>query len=805
MTSCSTTAWAGSARTGREYIIYLEPGRATPAPWINVIANPGFGFIVSESGSGNTWAENSGENRLTPWQNDPVSDPPGEAIYLRDEETAQVWSPTPLPAGVSAPFLIRHRAGCTVFEHHSHNLRQRVRMFCPKDAPVKIMEVRLENAGRRPRRITATCYAEWVLGPDRDGMQAYVIPEYDAESQAMLAKNPYNIEFADRVAFLTADKELHGLTGSRTEFLGRMGDYRHPAALSRIGLASAVRPGDDPCAAVQVHIDLPPGETREVAFLLGQGANRQESLLLIQKYKAPGRINAAFAEMDAFWEEALSAVTVKTPDPAMDLLVNRWMLYQNLSCRVWGRSALYQSSGAFGFRDQLQDVMGLVHTRPDITREHILRAARHQFEEGDVLHWWHPPSGRGVRTRISDDLLWFPFVIAQYVKTTGDASILDEEAPFLTGKPLEPDEEERYGHYDRTPETHTIYEHGLRAIARGSTRGVHGLPLIGAGDWNDGMNRVGIRGRGESVWLGWFLRAVLDEYARICRLKGDVSRAEAFIGEKEKLLAQLESSAWDGQWYLRGFYDDGAPLGASASDECRIDAIAQSWSVISGPADPERTKTAMQSVDDLLVQRQKQLIQLFTPPFDQTPRDPGYIKGYPPGIRENGGQYTHAAIWTVWAFAQMGQGDRAFELFSLLNPVHHGDTPQKVEQYKVEPYVIAADVYSIPPHAGRGGWTWYTGSGGWMYRLGAEAILGVQREGDLLKINPCIPKSWPGYDLSYRFGKTIYRIRVDNSAGVNRGVKKVLLDEREIPGGKIPLEDDGKAHNAVIYMGVPEA
>ncbi|TEU15606.1 MAG: hypothetical protein E3J21_12770 [Anaerolineales bacterium] len=799
----------GFSADGREYVTYLErcpepvegPSQWTPAPWINVIANPHFGFLVSEAGAGYTWAESSGENRLTPWRNDPVADVPGEALYLRDEETAQVWSPTPLPTPAPAPYLIRHGAGYSIFEHNSHGLKQRLRLFTVPDAPVKVVHLRLENTWNRTRRITATYYAEWVLGPDRDVHQQYVIPEFDADSHALLARNPYNQEFGERVAFLAASKKPHGLTADRTEFLGREGSLGHPAALDRIGLTSTVKAGLDPCAALQIHLDLSPGGVQEVFFLLGQGANRQEALRLVNQHQDPAQVEAIWEDVTEFWDSLLGTVTVRTPDPAMNLLLNRWLLYQTLSCRVWGRSALYQSSGAFGYRDQLQDVMALVHTAPDVIRDHILRAARHQFEAGDVLHWWHPPSGRGVRTRCSDDLLWLPFVTAHYVATTGDESILVENVPFLTGDPLEQEEVERYDHYEATTEKATLYEHCRRALKKGMTAGPHGLPLMGSGDWNDGLNRVGIKGQGESVWLGWFLYATLTRFAPLCERMGHEEQAAAYRQRAHDLLQALEANAWDGNWYLRAYYDDGTPLGSVENREGQIDSIVQSWAVLSGAADPARAAQAMDTVAERLVRRDDQLVLLFTPPFDKTARDPGYIKGYLPGIRENGGQYTHAALWAVWAFAELGQGDRAETLFRLLNPIYHSDTLEKVRRYRVEPYVVAADVYSMPPHVGRGGWTWYTGSAGWMYRLGLKTILGLRRVGNVLQMDPCIPKDWSGYELTYHDGETSYQIRVENPDGINRGVKQVTLDGELLSGGDIPLLSDGRQHRVRVLMG----
>jgi cyclic beta-1,2-glucan synthetase len=791
----------GFSADGQEYVIYLKPGQWTPNPWINVIANPDFGFLVSEAGLGYTWAGNSGENRLTSWQNDPVSDTPSEALYLRDEETGAVWSPTRLPAGAPAPYLIRHGAGYSVFEHNSHGIKQRLRVFAVSDAPVKIIHIHMENTWNRNRRITATFYAEWQMGPDRDIHQQYIVPEFDAVHNALLARNPYNEEFGARVAFLSANREPHDLTTDRAEFLEYRGSVRRPAALGRVGLTNTVHAGLDPCAVMQVHVWLAPGGTEDIFFLLGQGADKPKALQLVKHYRDAAQIEAAWETLNEFWDNLLGAVTVHTPDPAMNLLLNRWLLYQALACRIWGRSALYQSSGAFGYRDQLQDVMALVHAAPGLVRDHILRAARYQFEAGDVLHWWHPPSGRGVRTRCSDDLLWLPFVTAHYVTATGDETILNEEAPFLKGDPLKEEEKDRYGHYETTAYAYSLYEHCRRALEKGTTAGEHGLPLIGSHDWNDGLSRVGIEGRGESVWLGWFLHATLTRFAAICERRGHHEQAAAYRQRANELSRALEEHGWDGHWYRRAYYDDGTPLGSAADAECQIDSIAQSWAVLSGAADPLRAAQAMEAVADRLVRRDDQLILLFTPPFDKTPSDPGYIKGYPPGVRENGGQYTHAALWTVWALAELGQGDQAEALFWLLNPIYHSDTPEKVMRYRVEPYVVAADVYSVEPHVGRGGWTWYTGSAGWMMRVGLEAILGLRREGNTLRIAPCIPMDWPGYELIYRHSSTGYHIRVENPAGVNQGVKRVMMDGNILPDANIPLLDDGRPHEVHVLMG----
>jgi cyclic beta-1,2-glucan synthetase len=790
----------GASPDGREYLIYLSKRRNTPLPWVNVIANERFGFMVSEAGSATTWATNSSENRLTPWSNDPVTDPSGEVIYLRDEETGEVWTPTPLPARSPAPYLVRHGAGYTIFEHNSHGLSQRLRLFIDPHDPVKILHLRLRNLLDRPRRITATYYAEWVLGVHRSDTQQFVICEYDAESQALLARNSYHTEYAERVAFAAASKPLHGLTADRTEFLGRMGSYRRPAALSRIGLAGVVEAGIDPCAALQLHLDLPPGGSEEVFFLLGQGDNRENALQLVGRYKKAEGVARAWHDLKDFWDRILDALTVQTPDPALNFMLNRWLLYQTLSCRIFGRSAFYQSSGAFGFRDQLQDVLALLFSAPEMARSHILLSAGHQFESGDVLHWWHPPSGRGVRTHSSDDLIWLPYATAQYIETTGDLSILFEEAPFKQGLPLD-GEEERYGLFVTSEERYPLLDHCHRALTRGFNLGPHGLPLIGTGDWNDGMNRVGAEGRGESVWLGWFLNVTLNRFAWICDLIGEDEQARLYRQQAAGLIQSIDEYGWDGQWYLRAFYDDGTPLGSAQNRECRIDSIAQSWSVFSGEGDPVRSRRAMQSLFEHLVRKEDGLILLLTPPFDKTLRDPGYIRGYLPGVRENGGQYTHAALWTVWAFAELGEGTHAGDLLELLNPIYHADTYRKALQYKVEPYVISADIYGVPPNVGRGGWTWYTGSSGWMYRLGTETILGLHRRGDTLMIEPCIPAAWAGYQVRYRFGKSIYHIEIRNPAGLSRGLSHVTLDGNDLPDGKIPLRDDGRDHHIIADLG----
>jgi cyclic beta-1,2-glucan synthetase len=778
----------GFSEDGREYVLEVSPGRSTPAPWCNVLANSEFGCLVSESSLESTWSVNSGENRLTPWRNDPVFDTPSEALYLRDEETAAVWSPTPLPAGRGGHTLVRHGAGYTTYERESHGLIQELTVFVPPDAPLKVVRLRLKNTLERHRRLTATYYAEWVLGGRREGQRPYIVSDFDLEHACLLATCSWNEEFAGRVAFLASKDKPHGFTGDRTEFLGRRGDYAHPEALERWGLSGRVDLGVDPCAALQVHLELAPGADMVTHFILGQSSNREAALQLVSRFRDPIHIDAARTELQAFWDELLGSVRVKTPEPSMDLMLNRWLLYQTLSSRVFGRTAFYQSSGAFGYRDQLQDVLALLHAAPSMARAHILEAAKHQFKEGDVLHWWHPPSGRGVRTRCSDDMAWLPYVTAEYIAATGDMAILDEPVPFLQGEPLRPDEHDRYAEYAASAAPAPLFEHCRRALERAVTEGAHGLPLMGGGDWNDGMSRVGAEGRGESVWLAWFLCATMDRFAALAVRRDGGAEASKWQTRAESLRARTRAVAWDGGWYLRAFHDDGSLVGSATSRECRIDSIAQSWAALStgkgGSYDP-RMRAAVRAADEQLVRDVDRLVLLLWPPFDSTLHDPGYIRAYPPGVRENGGQYTHAATWLGFAHAALGDGEHAEHVFRLLNPILHARTAPESARYRVEPYALAGDIYSVPPWVGRGGWTWYTGSAAWMWRLGVDAILGLRKEDGQLIVDPCIPSTWDGFEAWARLGAQCVHIVVENPDHVSMGVATLTLDGRRLDSNRI--------------------
>ncbi len=784
----------GFTRDGHEYVITLQPGQMTPAPWVNVLANPYFGTVISESGAAYTWVENAHEFRLTPWNNDPVEDTTGEAIYIRDEQTGHFWSPTPSPARGRTPYVIRHGFGYSVFEHTENGIASELWVYVAMDAPVKLSVLKLRNVSGHPRRLSVTGYCEWVLGDSRHKNLLHVQTEVDLKTGALLARNHYNTDSTGRIAFIDVNDATRTLTGDRKEFIGRNGNLSQPAAMKRTRLSGKAGTGLDPCGAMQVAFDLADGQERETSFRLGVGRNPTEVQNLIRRFRLVDASRVALEGVWDYWNRTLGAVNIDTPDPAVNVMANGWLLYQTLSCRLWGRTGFYQSGGAYGFRDQLQDVMALVHAEPALTREHLLRAATHQFREGDVQHWWHPPAGRGVRTHFSDDYLWLPFVTCRYVKCVADTGVLDEAIPFLEGRPLKPDEEAYYDLPNRSEEVATLYQHCVRAIERGLTFGEHGLPLMGCGDWNDGMNLVGIKGRGESVWLAFFLYDVLMKFAGLARTRLDIVFADRCVTQARQLQQNIEQHAWDGAWYRRAWFDNGEPLGSSTNQECQIDSLPQSWSVISGAGDLSRSRQAMQSVDQRLVRREAGLIQLFDPPFDKSALDPGYIKGYIPGVRENGGQYTHGAIWTAMAFALMGENDHAWELFSLLNPIHHGATPEQIAVYKVEPYVVAADVYAVAPHTGRGGWTWYTGSAGWMYRLLIETLLGVNLEGDQLRLTPRMPKSWTSYKIHYRFRQTVYHITITRLDADTEEANQLLLDGKELAAKTVPLVDDRQEH-----------
>ena len=790
----------GFDKDGREYVTILKDGETTPAPWINVIANSGFGFQASAEGSGYTWSENSRENQLTPWSNDPVVDPAGEAFYIRDDASGDLWSPTAQPIRDTGQYLARHGFGYSRFEHSAHGIAAELLQYVPLVDPIKISRLTLRNLSDRPRRLSVTSYAEWVLGTSRSATASFIATEIDSRTGAVLARNPWGTAFPGRVAFADLCGGQTSWNGDREEFIGRGGNLGAPAALARAApLSGTSGPALDPCAALSRALELAPGESVEIVGFLGQCASLEAAQELISRYRNAD-LDAVLAEVSAHWTGILGAVQVQTPDRAMDIMLNGWLLYQTIACRITARAAFYQASGAYGFRDQLQDGMALSFAQPEQTRAHLLRVAGRQFVEGDVQHWWLPHSGQGVRTRISDDRVWLAYAAATYVNATGDLAVLEQSVPFLDGPPLAPGAHDAFFQPMDSEESASLFEHCARGLDQClELTGANGLPLMGTGDWNDGMNRVGEGGEGESVWLGWLLLRAIAIFAPHAESR-DPERARKWRAHAEALKVAQETFAWDGAWYRRATFDDGTWLGSTDSAECRIDSIAQTWAVLSRAADPARAAQAMASLDTHLIRQEDGLALLFTPPFDKTPHDPGYIKGYPPGLRENGGQYSHAAMWAILAYAELGDGDRAASLFALLNPINHARTPDDVDRYKVEPYVVAADVYSVAPHTGRGGWTWYTGSAAWMYRAGVEGILGLRSESGALVIEPCIPMAWPCFTATVTLGTGRITVKVGRGDASTAAVDGATVDASD----PIRIPADGRPHEVQIVLSVAE-
>jgi cyclic beta-1,2-glucan synthetase len=794
----------GFADDGREYVTLIRDGVPPPMPWLNVVANPDFGFTTTESGGGYAWSQNSQRNPVTPWANDPVSDPPQEVLYVRDERDGRLFTATALPrCGDDGEYIARHGHGYSRFQHAEHGIELDLLQYVPVDDGLKISRLRLRNRSGRARALSITAFVQWALGPNGTRPAPFVATSVDEDTGALFASNAWRAEFGERVAFIDLRGRQASYSGDRGEFLGRYGNLAAPAALrSDAPLSGRTGAGLDPCGALQARIELPADGEDEIVLLLGDAADAGSARELLRRYR-DADLDAVLQAARQQWDDILGTVQVRTPDRGMDRLLNGWLLYQALCCRVWARTAYYQASGAYGFRDQLQDVMATCIARPDETRAQLLRAAGRQFEQGDVQHWWLPPGGEGIRTRMTDDRLWLPFVACHYMDTTGDTGVLDTRQPFIAGPELDPGVHEAYYRPTTADTDASLYEHCARAIDVSLSLGAHDLPLFGTGDWNDGMNRVGEQGRGESTWLGWFLCATIDAFAPHARARGESDRAARWEQVAQTVRKGLDAGGWDGQWYRRGYYDDGTPLGSHESSECRIDAIAQSWSVIAGGGDPAHARTAIDSVDRHLIRRDDKVAPLFTPPFDHVEHDPGYIKAYPAGLRENGGQYTHGSLWTIFALARLGEGDRANELFSLINPVHHAATREGAERYKVEPYVACADVYSVEPHVGRGGWTWYTGSAAWLYRAGIEAILGFRLQGERLRLEPCIPRDWPGFSIEYRHGGSRYLIEVANPHGASTGIARCELDGHalDVAPCVVPLRDDGAVHRVAIELG----
>ncbi len=787
--------YGGFAADGREYVTILDAKKPTPAPWINVIANAQFGFHASAEGCGYTWFGNARENQITSWSNDPVSNVPAEVFYVQDLKSGVLMSPTLAPVqSQQGSHMARHGFGYTRYQRGVHDLEMELLQIVPLADSVKVAHLRIKNTGTTARNLAVTFYADWVLGRSRSASAPFVITSIDEPTGAMLARNPWRNQDGQQVAFVDMLGKQSSWTADRRELIGTYGSLAAPRGLAfGSTLTNRVGAGFDPCCAMQTVVNLAIGQSTDVTIILGAAYSTGAAQALIAEYrlKKPGDI---LSEIKSYWAQTLNAVQVKTPDRSFDVMMNGWLQYQTLACRMWARSGFYQASGAYGFRDQLQDSLALLTTRPEIAREHILRAASRQFVQGDFQHWWLPATGMGVRTHISDDTVWLAYCVNRYIEVTNDSAILDETVAFIEGQALEAGQHDAFFLPTLSEETATLYEHCARALDRSLAIGEHGLPLFGTGDWNDGMNRVGEGGKGESVWLGWFLLHTLKVFGVHAANCNDTTRNAAWTHHHTELREAMERNGWDGKWYRRGYFDDGTPLGSAQNSECRIDAIAQSWAVISGAAQESRGVAAMEEFHQQLVHPDQKLIQLFAPPFDKSVPDPGYIKAYPPGIRENGGQYTHGVIWSIFADALLGRHDRATGLFAMLNPINHARGEDDVQKYRVEPYVMAADVYAVAPFTGRGGWTWYTGSAGWMYRAGLEAVLGINRKGNQLRIKPSLAGAWPQAEVSVKFGNTVYKLMLSDAH--EKDIQ--LQPDRSTGEYIIVLVDDGAMHEIVI-------
>ncbi|MBK9103873.1 MAG: hypothetical protein IPL92_04745 [Saprospiraceae bacterium] len=789
----------GFSQDGKEYIITTRPGHVTPAPWSNVIANPQMGTVISESGQSYTWFQNAHEQRLTPWHNDPVTDQGGEHFYIRDEETGRFWSPAPLPARGKTPYTTRHGFGYTVIEHLEDGIHTEMWVYVDADKPIKYSAIRIQNRSGRPRQLSVTGFVEWVLGDLPHKTKMHITTEVDLNSDAIIATNSYSTEFRRLIGFFDVNDPGRSITTDREEFFGRNGTAKNPEALRKSKLSGKTGAALDPCGVIQVTLGLEDGEKNEIVFRLGASTHTEDLTYLISNGRGKTAAREALDKVIRFWNKSLSVVQVDSPDSSLNIMTNGWLNYQTLACRLWARSGYYQSGGAFGFRDQLQDVLSLLHNEPALARQQILMCASRQFIQGDVQHWWHPPAGRGVRTRCSDDYLWLPYVTSSYILVTGDHSILDENVQFLESRELGRDEHSYYDMPVRSDQSSTLYNHCVRAIEYGLQFGVHGLPLMGAGDWNDGMDHVGAQGKGESVWLAWFLSDTIHKFSVVSNYMQDHAFTERCDVILKTLKEHIEQHAWDGEWYRRAYFDDGTPLGSTTNAECKIDSIAQSWAVISGVGDQARSRQGMMQAEKRLVRKAEKIIQLFDPPFDKSDLNPGYIKGYVPGVRENGGQYTHAAIWMIMAFAAMRDKKKMWELLQMINPINHGGTHEAMMTYKVEPYVVAADVYAVSQHSGRGGWTWYTGSAGWLYQLIVDAVLGLKRRGAILQFDPCLPEEWGNVTVRYKYKTSLYIIQMIQDTTDSTEIE-VMLDDEIQQGHSIILADDGKEHSVMVKM-----
>ena len=790
--------YGGFSNDGKEYLIKVNKNRRLPTVWSNILANEKFGTVITENMGGYTWYKNSRLNRITSWNNNPSSDIPAEVIYIKDMETKKVWSLGLNPLPDNRNYNVIYGFGYCKFIHNSLGIDQELEIFVPKEDSCKIGLLKLTNKTPNKKRLKLYYYIKPVIGEDEIKTEKNINIQFDRNSNTIIANNRYVNEIDNTNVCISSSEEIKSYTGDKKFFLGN-GGLNNPDGIKKIQLNNANSLGKSSCMVIEIEVEIESFSNREISLILGAEDRSVDCKNIAYKYSKIQNCKQELDKVKIYWKQLLERLQVNTPIESINILLNGWCMYQTIVSRLLGRSGYYQSGGAYGYRDQLQDTLALKYLSVEFMKKQIIENSKHQFIEGDVEHWWHTETGRGIRTRFSDDLLWLPYAVIKYIEFTGDYDILNLETPYLIGKVLEKDEDEKYDKYENCIETDTIYEHCIKAIEKSLNFGENNLPKIGSGDWNDALSTVGNKGKGESVWLGFFLYEILNKFINICKYKNNQEKVNKYQEIKMQLQKALNTNAWDGRWYKRAFMDDGNVLGSVENEECRIDSIAQSWSIISQAGNNDKKYISMESLENHLVDRENGIIKLLDPPFAKSKLEPGYIKAYLPGVRENGGQYTHASCWAIIAEAMLGFGDKTVELYKMINPVEHSKTQESSNKYKVEPYVIPADIYGMGNLAGRGGWTWYTGSSGWYYTAGIEYILGIKIKEGYLSIEPCIPKEWKEYSIKYRWKGSIYNIKVVNENQKNTGVEKIILDGIKVEN-KIKLNDDNKIYNINVIM-----
>jgi len=791
--------YGGFTKGGKTYKLKVNSKGKLPTVWSHILANEKFGTLVTDNMGGFTWSKNSRLNKLTSWNNEQVTNIPSEIIYLVETDTDKVWSIGASPKADDENYHIEYGFGYAKYNHNSLGIKQEVNVCVPTNENVKINILKLENNIPKKRRLKIIYYIKPVLGEDETRTNLYIETNYDEQNNLIYAKNLYPEDFENSIMYVSSSEKIKSYTGDKKSFIGS-GTIQNPEGIKKVRLNNKGALGKQACICMEIEVELESYGTKEISIILGEENNITDVKNIVYKYSKLSNCRIDLENTKKTWNDLLSKIQVKTPVKSMDILLNGWLLYQTLACRMWAKSAFYQSGGAFGFRDQLQDTLALKYVNPDIMKTQILRAARHQFIEGDVEHWWHEETLRGVRTRFSDDRLWLVYLVIEYINYTNDYTILDLEETYLKGRKLLESEDENYDLHKPDEIKESIYSHCVRAIEISLDFGENGLPKIGSGDWNDGLSTVGNKGKGESVWLGFFLYKILEDFIPICEKKEELDLANKYNKIKENLKKALNTNGWDGHWYKRAFTDEKQVLGSIENEECKIDGISQSWAVISGAGDNDKKYISMESLDNHLVDRENGIIKLLDPPFEKSSLEPGYIKAYLPGVRENGGQYTHGAIWAIIANCKLGFGTRSVEYFRIINPIEHSKTKELANKYKVEPYVVSADIYGANNLVGRGGWTWYTGSSSWFYIAGIEYILGFKINHGYLEINPCVPTEWKEYEIDYKYATSLYKIKVKNPNHKETGVEEFKLNGEIIEEKQIKLKDDGKVYDIEIIM-----